>query len=154
MLFRSLAVAAPVAAPAHAAPDAAAEPPPLVPISSHLVPNIIGQPELLFTVRQSGTRTIDGMQFRAELFNNFNDPVMHRIRGEDNVYVGESDERLAPRPRAPVRVMARWTLHSFDTATKAIVTITRVHFTDGSSWEGAARQEVDPRIPERAAPGR
>jgi hypothetical protein len=36
-------------------------------------------------------------------------------------------------------------LFSFDGTTKAIITVTRVHFTDNTQWRGRVVQLTDPR---------
>lgn len=125
-----------------------AGPPPVQPLRSIVTLNSISQPELAFEYRNNSTRPIDAINFRAELFTNFDEPAIDQLE-RDNVMTGTAQDRIAPTRAA--RRLGVWTLHRHDHARKAIVTVTRVHFVDGTTWDGEARQEQDPRVRDGAA---
>ena len=118
--------------------------------------NSAGTPELTITIRNRTPKTVDGFVFTAELFDSFNSPVIceHKARGSRiwerlcrdgvDVFNGLAQDRVRPRQR---RSLGVWSMFHFGAASKAIVTITSVHFTDNSTWSGRCRQEWDPRDP-------
>lgn len=153
--------------PAAAAPeavDAPEDPPapesdadaPLVPLRAYVRGNSAGTTEVSISVRNESRKAIDGFRFSVQLFNAFNEPVRCRYgsprlcRGGLDAFRGYHDgrPRLAPGSE---RRLGVWSAFDFPGATKGIVTITEVHFTDNSTWSGASRQEYDPREPERPA---
>lgn len=99
-------------------------------------------------MRNLTSKTIDGVEIEAVPYNNFNERVLNRYtyrRESDPNFTARGDQRIGPRAR---RRLGTWSMFDFDGTTKAIVTVTRVHFTDNTEWRGVARQMDDPRRPE------
>jgi hypothetical protein len=132
-VLQANAAGAPAAAqPAAPVPVMAADagPPPVAVTRTIMSRNSIGEPVMGLEIRSLSDKTIDAVEFRAEVFDNFNEPARGRWR-EDNLILANSDQSIRPRQ---TRRIGYWTLHNNESATKGIATISRVHFTDGTEW--------------------
>lgn len=98
-------------------------------IKYKLMENEIGTPVIVLTYKNDSNKTIDALTFSVDCYDNFNEPV-NKISG-GNTYTGIAQEILKPGKRT----VDSWTLYLFDNATKVSQPkITKVHFTDGSTW--------------------
>ena len=133
-------------------PVAAVDPDaPLVALRTIVRRNSAGTSEVTLMVRNRSRKTIDAFRFSTELFNGFNERIVSRDvrlfrRGTDPNFRGAANDATV-RPGQERRV-GTWSAFDHEGAVKGITTITQVHFSDNSTWEGAARQEHDPREPE------
>ncbi len=106
--------------------------------------NSAGTPELTIILKNTTRKTVDGFKFQVRCFNNFNDPVLNRMRRRSDEYSGISSDTIRAGQQ---RSLGTWSLFDFPTCSKAIVVITDAHFADNTLWEGVSRQEEDPREP-------
>lgn len=127
---------------------------PLMPLSGRIRVNSAGTPELTIRVRSRDRRTIDAFRFSAEVFDNFGDPAMttrpSRLRPATNVILLQNQadrrsDRVSPRG---TKTLGHWSLFHNESARKARITITSVHFTNGETWTGSVTQELNPLAPE------
>ena len=90
--------------------------------------NIIGLPEIILEVRNNTGKTVEAIEFEADCFNKFDEPV-NKLAG-DNRFGAHWKYEIAPR--ATERIKAQMSLQR--STAKADVWISRVKLSDGQVW--------------------
>lgn len=99
-------------------------------IKYKLIQDEIGDPVIVITYKNESNKSIDALTFSVDCYDNFNEPV-NKISG-GNTYTGIAQETLKPGKKT----VDSWTMYLFDNTTKVSTPeITKVHFTDGSTWK-------------------
>jgi hypothetical protein len=97
-------------------------------VSSKIVDDSIGTPNLYITVKNTSNKTIDALEVDAYLFDNFDEPAGEFGRGS-NLIIGTYQEKIAPG----ASYTGQWNLAVYEMATKVKdLKVRRVHFTDGT----------------------
>jgi hypothetical protein len=94
---------------------------------------VLGTPDLYVDVENiSSDLAIDAYEFKARCYNNFDE----RVKGYGVYeYFNGIFQESTLKPGQKSRKDWHWGLYGFETATYVEVAITRVHTTDGTTWE-------------------
>lgn len=92
--------------------------------------NLIGIPEPEITFKNLSGKTIDAIEIEIRCYDTFGRAVT--FPGYSNLFRGIAQEVMIPSGTEDTFV---WTLNLFDNTTKVNVTVTNVHYTDGTSWK-------------------
>lgn len=96
--------------------------------------NVIGLPEITIEVRNNTEATVEAIEFDADCFNKFDEPV--KKPGGTNRYNGHWKYAIAPG--AKERMSGQMSLHG--TTAKADVWISRVRLSNGEVWTQTKEQ--------------
>ncbi|MFF2889662.1 hypothetical protein [Paenibacillus sp. NPDC057967] len=92
--------------------------------------NLIGIPEPEITFKNLSDKTIDALEIEIRCYDTFGRAVT--FPGYSNLFRGIAQEVMIPSGTEDTFV---WTLNLFDNTTKVNVTVTNVHYTDGTTWK-------------------
>ena len=99
--------------------------------------NIINTPVVTIRYINRSAATVDSVEFLICPVNRFGEGLP-RFGIGSRCMTGVSNAFVPPFNPGPPDYMypasSRWTLSGFDTATKAVVLLSRVHFVDGRVW--------------------
>jgi hypothetical protein len=105
--------------------------PPVAIVSSYISHNSIGTPELNVTVQNTGDKEIDAFKIQAICYNSFGE----KTGNNSGVFNGIAQNKtIKPNNGSNMYSPFTWNLALYENTTKADVTITEVHFTDGTTW--------------------
>ena len=109
---------------------------PLRIVSATLHRNVIGEPEVTLTVKNSTDNDAVAIEVNIECWNRFDEKVLGWGK-QTNVFTGISQKRIE---KGKEEVLA-WQLSARDTTAKIRVTFARVKFADGTLWKDEKSEE-------------
>ena len=106
--------------------------PPVQPAGGYIEIDSAGVPYVHAVWTNVSNKIIDAYKVKILCFDRYGKPVRHYLN-RTNVLQGQAQRLIYPTLKSPEEIY--WYMHGFDLLTVADVTVTSVHFTDGTEWK-------------------